>query len=64
MEQCVPHPRKWAREYFEGIFKQGAKDVNSYVKNRKAFLVNLRWQQNTKLDTVKNAHKMLIEEKL
>uniref|UniRef100_A0A7S1Z3V9 E1 ubiquitin-activating enzyme n=2 Tax=Ditylum brightwellii TaxID=49249 RepID=A0A7S1Z3V9_9STRA len=60
----IQHTLQWARDYFEGVFKQSAEDVNSYVKNPEAFLDNLKGQQNTKLDTVKNIHRMLVEEKL
>merc|ERR1712038_1108162 len=45
----IQHTLQWARDYFEGVFKQSAEDANSY--------------QNTKLDTIKSIRTTLVDER-
>ena len=58
----IQHTLQWARDYFEGDFKQSAEDVNSYLSSPN-FEETLNAQQNTKLETVLNIKKTLIDER-
>ncbi len=56
----IQHTLQWARDYFEGIFKQSAEDTNSYLSGETSSSFE---QQNTKLDTLKNIRKTLLDER-
>lgn len=58
----IQHTLQWARDYFEGGFKQAAEDVNSYLSSPN-FEETLNAQQNTKLETVLNIKKTLVDER-
>ena len=58
----IQHTLQWARDYFEGVFKQSAEDANSYL-NAKDFGEVLAGQQNTKLDTIKSIRTTLVDER-
>jgi len=58
----IQHTLQWARDYFEGIFKQNAEDVNAYL-NSSNFSESLAAQQNTKLDTIKSLQSTLVDER-
>ena len=58
----IQHTLQWARDYFEGEFKQSAEEVNSYLSsNPCAYMATL--QPNTKLDTLKIIQKTLVDER-
>ncbi|CAM9454499.1 unnamed protein product, partial [Phaeothamnion confervicola] len=48
----IEHTLQWARDWFEGAFKQTAEDVNLYLSDPH-FTAALNTQQNTKLETLK-----------
>jgi len=58
----IQHTLQWARDYFEGEFKQSGEDVNSYLSNPD-YAASLSGQQNTKLETAMAIHKTLVEER-
>jgi len=58
----IQHTLQWARDYFEGEFKQSGEDVNSYLSNPD-YAESLSGQQNTKLETAMAIHKTLVEER-
>lgn len=58
----IQHTLQWARDYFEGIFKQNAEDVNSYL-GAADFAATLAAQQNTKLDTLQSIKNTLVDER-
>lgn len=58
----IQHTLQWARDYFEGEFKQSAEDVNSYLSNPD-YAASLAGQQNTKIDTVMSIRKTLVDER-
>jgi len=57
----IQHTLQWARDVFED-FKKTADDVNGYL-NASDYAESLASQQNTKLDTIKNVHKALVEDR-
>lgn len=58
----IQHTLQWARDYFEGEFKQAADEVNSYLSsNPETYLDSL--QPNTRIDTLKIIHRCLVEER-
>jgi ubiquitin-activating enzyme E1 len=58
----IQHTLQWARDYFEGEFKQSAEEVNSYLSTSpEAYLASL--QPNTKLETLKVLQKTLVDER-
>ena len=58
----IHHTLQWAREYFEGEFKQAAEEVNSYLSTSPdQYLATL--QPNTKVDTLKVIRKTLVDER-
>jgi ubiquitin-activating enzyme E1 len=58
----IEHTLQWARDYFEGEFKQSADEVNSYLNTSpEAYLASL--QPNTKLETLKVLQKTLVDER-
>lgn len=59
----IQHTLQWARDYFEGEFKQSAEEVNSYLttSSPEAYLASL--EPNTKLETLKVLQKTLVEER-
>lgn len=58
----IQHTLQWARDYFEGSFKQAAEDVNTYLSSPN-FEETLNAQQNTKIDTLMNIKKTLVDER-
>merc|ERR1719449_19003 len=52
---AIEHTLQWARDWFEGIFKQTPGDANAYL-GTPDFLAQLASQQNTKLDTLERVH--------
>jgi len=58
----IQHTLQWARDYFEGVFKQSAEDVNSYL-SKENFQEELKAQQNTKIDTARSIRKTLVDER-
>lgn len=58
----IQHTLQWARDVFEGIFKQNAEDVNSYL-NATDYAQSLAGQQNTKVETVKSIQRTLVDER-
>ena len=58
----IQHTLQWARDWFEGEFKQSAEDVNSYLSNPD-YAATLSGQQNTKAETVMNIRKTLVDER-
>ena len=58
----IQHTLQWARDYFEGIFKQNAEDVNTYLTSSD-YAASLAGQQNTKLDTLKSIHSTLVDDR-
>lgn len=58
----IQHTLQWARDYFEGIFKQNAEDVNSYLTTSN-YEATLAAQQNTKLDTLKSIKSTLVDDR-
>lgn len=58
----IQHTLQWARDYFEGEFKQSAEDVNSYLgQSPEDYLASL--QPNTKTETLKMIRRTLVEER-
>jgi ubiquitin-activating enzyme E1 len=58
----IQHTLQWARDFFEGEFKQAADEVNSYLSSSpEQYLSSLK--DNTKLDTVKIIHRCLVEQR-
>lgn len=58
----IQHTLQWARDYFEGIFKQCAEDANSYLSGELNNNSSAE-QQNTKLDTYRSIKKTLLDER-
>ncbi|KAL7535827.1 hypothetical protein ACHAXR_006761 [Thalassiosira sp. AJA248-18] len=58
----IQHTLQWARDYFEGEFKQSGEDVNSYLSNPD-YAASLAGQQNTKFETVMSIRKTLVDER-
>jgi len=58
----IQHTLQWARDYFEGEFKQSAEDVNSYLsQSPDDYLASL--QPNTKTETLRNILCTLVDER-
>jgi ubiquitin-activating enzyme E1 len=55
----IEHTLQWARDWFEGAFKQAPDDATQYLTNP-TFLDHLKTQQNTKLETLKRIHDSLV----
>lgn len=58
----IQHTLQWARDYFEGVFKQSAEDVNSYLTSSDYASI-LAAQQNTKLDTLQSIQSTLVDDR-
>jgi ubiquitin-activating enzyme E1 len=58
----IEHTLQWARDFFEGIFKQTPEDANNYVTNPD-FMAALQQQQNTKLDTLKKVKESVLDDR-
>lgn len=58
----IQHTLQWARDYFEGVFKQSAEDVNSYL-SKDDYLSELKSQQNAKVETAKSIRSTLVDER-
>lgn len=58
----IQHTLQWARDYFEGEFKQSAEEVNNYLSQTpEQYLESL--QPNTKTETLKKVKKTLVDER-
>jgi ubiquitin-activating enzyme E1 len=53
---------QWARDLFEGVYKQAPEDVNKYLTDTN-FMQQLQQQQNTKLDTLKKIRESLVSDR-
>jgi len=53
----IQHTLQWARDYFEGVFKQNAEDANSFLENNLPEQTNA----NQKLETYRNIRKTFVE---
>jgi ubiquitin-activating enzyme E1 len=58
----IQHTLQWARDYFEGEFKQSGEDVNSYLGNPN-YAESLAGQQNSKVETALAIRKTLVDER-
>jgi ubiquitin-activating enzyme E1 len=61
----IEHTLQWARDYFEGVFKQNAEDVNSYLNTTSLdeYADMLQKEPNTMLDTLQSLRNMLVVER-
>lgn len=59
----IEHTLQWARDWFEGEFKQLPHAVNGYVRGGSEFLAVLAKQPNTRLDTLEQIVAALGEER-
>jgi len=58
----IQHTLQWARDWFEGEFKQAAEEVNSYLgQPAEQYLATL--QPNNKTETLKKIRKTLVDER-
>ena len=58
----IQHTLQWARDWFEGEFKQSAEDVNSYLSQPgEQYLSSL--SPNEKVETLKKIQKTLVDER-
>jgi ubiquitin-activating enzyme E1 len=58
----IQHTLQWARDYFEGEFKQIAEDVNAYLsQSPEEYLDSL--QPNAKTETLKKIRRTLVDER-
>eukprot|EP00980_Cylindrotheca_fusiformis_P002385 scaffold558_cov111-Cylindrotheca_fusiformis.AAC.3 len=58
----IQHTLQWARDWFEGEFKQSAEEVNSYLgQPAEQYLASL--QPNTKTETLRTIRKTLVDER-
>jgi len=58
----IQHTLQWARDYFEGEFKQSAEDVNSYLsQSSEEYLSTL--QPNNKTETLKIIRRTLVDDR-
>jgi ubiquitin-activating enzyme E1 len=58
----IQHTLQWARDWFEGAFKQSAEEANAYLSTpSKQYLESL--QPNTKTETLKTIQRVLKEER-
>ncbi|KAL3941543.1 MAG: hypothetical protein SGBAC_004127 [Bacillariaceae sp.] len=58
----IQHTLQWARDWFEGEFKQAAEEVNSYLgQPAEQYLATL--QPNTKTETLQKIRKTLVDER-
>ena len=58
----IQHTLQWARDWFEGAFKQAAEETNAYLSTPPAqYLESL--QPNTKLETLRLIRKTLVDER-
>jgi len=61
----IQHTLQWARDFFEGVFKQSADDVNAYLTNPEyeATILSSSSNPHQKLETVRNIRKTLVDER-
>jgi ubiquitin-activating enzyme E1 len=59
----IQHTLQWARDWFEGEFKQCAEDVNVYLSATDSTQYLESLQPNTKVETLKTIHRILKEER-
>lgn len=58
----IQHTLQWARDWFEGAFKQSSEEVNSYLSMPSTqYLESL--QPNTKLETLRTIRKTLVDDR-
>jgi len=61
----IQHTLQWARDYFEGVFKQTAEDCNAFLSNKAEYessILSAQSNANTKMDTVRSIHETLTSE--
>jgi len=58
----IEHTLQWARDWFEGVFKQTPEDTNSFL-SASDFTAVLAQQQGTKLDTLKRVKDSLVDQR-
>mmetsp|Transcript_10674 Transcript_10674/g.24911 ORF Transcript_10674/g.24911 Transcript_10674/m.24911 type:complete len:747 (+) Transcript_10674:167-2407(+) len=57
----IEHTLQWARDWFEGGFKQTPEDANKFLNSStEEFQASLQAQQNTKLDTLRRIRESLV----
>lgn len=59
----IQHTLQWARDHFEGVFKQSAEDVNAYLSSGEVDFIDALSKQSNKNDTLKNIHRTLVVER-
>ena len=59
----IQHTLQWARDWFEGEFKQAAEEVNGYLSMSSTDQYVESLQPNTKLDTLRLVRRTLVEER-
>ncbi|KAK2081552.1 E1 ubiquitin-activating protein, partial [Saguinus oedipus] len=57
---AIEHTLQWARDEFEGLFKQSAENVNQYLTNPKFMEQTLRLAGNQPLELLENVHCSLV----
>merc|ERR1719203_350706 len=61
----IQHTLQWARDYFEGVFKQTAEDCNAFLDNKAEYeqsILSAKSNANTKMDTVRSIVETLTSE--
>jgi len=56
----IEHTLQWARDFFEGSFKQEPVDAQAYVTSAQDFNTALQQQQNTKLETLRKVRNLYL----
>lgn len=59
----IEHTIQWARDHFEGLFKAGPSEANSYLSQREAYLAELAKQQNVQISTLTSVKQLLVDER-
>lgn len=61
----IEHTLQWARDYFEGVFRQNAEDVNSYLNTASLddYALFIRKEHNNTIDTLRSLRNMLVVER-
>ncbi len=56
---AIEHTIQWARDLFEGVFKQAADDANAFLRDPQAFVATLDRQPGTRVQTLRTLHETL-----
>jgi ubiquitin-activating enzyme E1 len=59
---AIEHTIQWARDEFEGLFKQAAEDANSYISDPE-YVSNLKKQPGTALTTLEGVRDNLVNKR-